>query len=61
MKREKTPLHKVTLNLYEGDFEELQNLHPELGGGKVIRELVHAHVIKVRAKLDASMPPELST
>lgn len=33
-------LQKVTLNLFKGDYRRVQDLFPEVGAGKVIRQLV---------------------
>jgi len=46
-RKEDKPLHKTTLNLVKGDFEKLQEAYPRLGAGKVVRELVHAHVRRI--------------
>lgn len=43
------PLQKVTLNLYEGEFDRLQELAPELGASHIVRELVHAHILRVES------------
>lgn len=54
MKRKETrPLQKVTLNLYHGDFEKLQEQNPRIGAAKVVRELVSAHVRTVEAKAES--------
>lgn len=37
-------LQKHTLNLFEGDFERLQNHYPDVGASFIIRRLVRAHV-----------------
>lgn len=42
----KTRLQKHTLNLREGDFERLAELHPDLKPAFVIRTLVASHVDK---------------
>jgi len=42
-RKEAYPLQKVTLNLREGDWEWLRQMHGSLGAGKVIRELVMGH------------------
>ncbi len=47
LRQEGYPLQKVTLNLRDGDFDRLQNLHGKLGAGKVVRELVIAHLRRV--------------
>jgi len=43
-RKEYHPLTKQTLNLFSGDWEKLQDWYPRLGAGKVVRELVRAHV-----------------
>lgn len=48
------PLEKQSINLREGDMEKLQVMHPRLGGGRVIRELVIAHIDRVELKLNES-------
>lgn len=45
------PIKKHSLNLRDGDWERLQEMHPRLGAGRVIRELVIAHVDRVALKL----------
>lgn len=37
---ESEPLQKHTLNLYEGHFERVQKLFPEVGAAAVIRRLI---------------------
>jgi hypothetical protein len=49
-RREDFPLMKVTLNLYDGDFQQLQSLYPRLGASKVIRVLVHSHLKEIHSK-----------
>jgi hypothetical protein len=62
-RKEDFPIQKVTLNLYHGDFEELRALHPRVGAAKVIRELVHAHIARVKdeqaARTDDSVMDQL--
>ena len=52
MTRRKLPydLQKVTLNLRRGDFEWLRVIHGRDGASKVIRDMVQAHVDRVRNK-----------
>lgn len=50
LRRENAPLQKVTLNLVKGDFAFLQEKYPELGAGKIVRELVRALVKKQQEK-----------
>jgi len=46
-RKEDRPISKHTLNLYTGQLDKLQELHPRLGAAKVIRELVDAHIRSV--------------
>ena len=43
-RKEDQPLTKHTLNLYEGQLDKLQELHPRLGAAKVIRMLIKKHL-----------------
>lgn len=49
-RREREPLEKVCINLFEGDMNALQELHPRVGAGRAIRELVRSHILLVRQK-----------
>ena len=49
-RKEAEPLMKVCLNLYDGDFQRLQSLHPKIGAGKVIRTLVHSYIKSIEDK-----------
>jgi hypothetical protein len=47
-RREDRAIQKHTLNLYAGDFAKLQVLYASrLGAGKVIRDIIHAHIRKI--------------
>jgi hypothetical protein len=50
-RKEDYPLEKVTLNLRDGDFDRLRELHGRLGAGKVIRGLVMGHIKRVEEKM----------
>jgi len=54
-RKETYPLQKVTLNLREGDWEWLRQMHGNLGAGKVIRELVMGH--RARTENRVTTPP----
>jgi hypothetical protein len=43
-RKESRPISKHTLNLYEGQLDKLQELHPRLGAAKVIRTLIEDHI-----------------
>lgn len=55
-RKEDHPLQKVTLNLFEGDFERLQTLYDRLGAGKVVRTLVRSHLRKIDATAAQTLP-----
>lgn len=46
-RKESRPITKHTLNLYKGQLDKLQELHPRLGAAKVIRTLVDDHIRSV--------------
>lgn len=52
-KKEDFPLQKVTVKLYDGEFAQLQTLHPRIGASKVVRMLVHSHIKSVMARAKA--------
>ncbi len=37
-------LQKHTLNLFEGDYEKLRELYPDIGAGAVIRRIVRRYI-----------------
>lgn len=43
-RKEDRPITKHTLNLYAGQLDKLQELHPRLGAAKVIRTLIEDHI-----------------
>jgi len=52
-KKEEFPIEKVTLNLFQGDFAKLRELHGDrLGASRVVRTLVRAHLNAVSAKVE---------
>lgn len=52
------PLQKHTLNLFEGDFEELQALFPDIGASAAIRQLVRNAILRAKAN-DATNHPDV--
>lgn len=53
MQREKGEFKQIgRVNLYVGDLETLKEFYPEMGYGRVIRNLVHQHCQKLRAKFN---------
>lgn len=54
-----TPLKMHHIRLIEGDFEQLQELYPQVTANEVIRTLVHKHIkaIKERAQHEAAPLP----
>lgn len=62
MKRKETkPLSKHTLNLFEGQTEKLQELHPRLGAAYVIRKLIDKHIAEAEALAAAAIPAPTPT
>lgn len=50
------PLSKHTLNLYEGQAEKLQELHPRLGAAYVIRKLIEKHIAEAETLAAEAVP-----
>ena len=48
------PLHKHTLLLFEGDYNRLQEIYPEVGAAVIIRQLVRGHIKKFEKSTDPS-------
>lgn len=48
--KNKEGLQKHTLFLFEGDFEEIRNLHPRQSAAEVIRAIIRAYINGVRSK-----------
>ena len=46
-RKEDRPITKHTLNLYAGQLDKLQELHPRLGAAKVIRELIGDYLRRI--------------
>lgn len=53
-KRSPSLLHKHTLLLFEGDYQALQDLYPEVGAAVIVRNLIRAHLKKVNDPMDLS-------
>lgn len=51
-------LSKHTLNLFEGDYEKLRLLYPDVGAGAIIRRIVRRFIEQVEvngASIDAKV------
>lgn len=48
-KKAEEPLQKHTLNLYEGDFEELAALYPSIKSSILVRELVRNCILQTKS------------
>jgi hypothetical protein len=55
-RKEDKPLTKHTLNLYEGQVEKLQTLHPRLGSAFVIRKLIDKHIVEAETLAAEAVP-----
>jgi hypothetical protein len=51
-KKETYDLQKVTLNLREGDWDRLRDLHTRQGASKIVRDLVIGHLTRVEAEVN---------
>ena len=51
---EKEPMRKHTLNLFDGDFDRLQRMYPDIGAAAIIRRLIRKHLESVEPKMDIS-------
>lgn len=45
-----TRITKHTLNLFEGDYQRLQELYPKLGAGRAIREVVRSYLRRLESE-----------
>ncbi len=48
----------VTLRLYKGDKEILNEFYPRAGYNRVVRILVRKHIRALQEKLSRKLPPE---
>jgi hypothetical protein len=55
-KKSDIPFEKVSLNLGQGDFEEMGRLFPRIGAGVAIRTLVRNYIRQIKA---ATAAPEI--
>lgn len=57
---EEDPLKKHTVNLYDGDFQRLRDIHgSDVGAGLVIRKLVRRHIQETEKKVNQVKLPEV--
>lgn len=54
-RKERFPLVKVTIKLFEGDFREIGDLYPKTGANKIIREIIHRHIAVCKEKAQQSL------
>lgn len=54
MRKSKDSLQKHTLQLFEGDYAKLQELHPDVGAAHVIRNLIRQYILKKDPPIDTS-------
>jgi hypothetical protein len=54
MPKNNEPLQKHTLFLFEGDYQRIQELYPEVGGAVIIRQIIRNHLNKVVPQTDLS-------
>ena len=59
-KKSEHKLRKHTLNLFAGDYEILQDLHPETGAGAVVRQLIRGHISRIEAAQEQKATGQLT-
>lgn len=52
----KEPLRKHTLLLFEGDFDRLGELYPEVGASVMVRTIVRKYLDRVDPKVEGPLP-----
>ncbi len=55
-KKSDEPLSKHTLLLFEGDYERLQSLYPDIGAAVIVRKIVHEYLAKVAPPAKIKQP-----
>ncbi len=53
-KRSEQSLTKHTLNLYEGDYERVQDLYPDIGAAVIIRKVLRQFIEGIEAQAPAT-------
>lgn len=53
-RKERAKLVKVTLNLFDSDWQYLKSVYTKSGASKTVRKLVEAHARKVKERLKSS-------
>lgn len=43
-------LHKVTMNLFAGDYAKLQDFYPDIGAATIIRRIVRAFITQIEER-----------
>lgn len=54
MRKSKDSLQKHTLQLFEGDYAKLQELHPEVGAASIIRTIIRQYILKLAPPVDTT-------
>lgn len=59
MRKSKDALQKHTLQLFEGDYSKLQDLHPEVGAAAVIRTIIRQYIAKMSPPVEMKLKGDL--
>lgn len=59
MRKSKDALQKHTLQLFEGDYERIQSLHPELSAASVIRQIIRQYILKLDPPVELKIKGDL--
>lgn len=59
MRKSKEALQKHTLQLFEGDYAKLQDLHPEVGAASIIRTIIRQYILKLSPPVELKIKGDL--
>lgn len=56
MPKNEEELHKHTLNLFEGDYDKIASLYPDVGAAVVIRKIIRDFINRVEKAAEGHAP-----
>lgn len=59
MRKNKDPLQKHTIQLFEGDYAKLQDLHAEVGAASIIRTIIRQYILKMNPPVELKIKGDL--
>ena len=55
-RKERLPLETTSVRLFRGDLDRLVELYPKVEPSRVIREIIHNHVLSIDAAARSATP-----